>query len=220
MTQRKILVWDVPTRLFHWLLALSFLGALVTADSERLRALHVAAGHACVALILFRLVWGLVGTRHARFRSFLYGPREIVGYLRSVAAGSPRHYVGHNPVGGVAVVLLLGLGLATGLSGWATLNEIGGDAFEDLHEGLAVVMAAVVCVHVVGVMASSLVHRENLLVGMVTGRKQGPRGAAIGRRCVWIGAVVLLLTAAVWSTGIAGSLRVSSASASGHGESD
>ena len=200
--ERRILVWDVPTRLFHWLLALSFLGAFLTADSERLRNLHVAAGYGCMALILFRVLWGLIGTRHARFRSFLYGPREIFGYLRSIAAGSPRHYVGHNPVGGVAVLLLLGLGLATAVSGWATLNEIGGDACEDLHEGLAISMLVLVCVHVAGVIASSVLHRENLVLGMVTGRTRGPRGAAIGRRCVWVGAALALLTAAVWSSGL------------------
>jgi len=219
--QRQILVWDVPTRLVHWLLALAFIGALVTADSERLRNLHIAAGYGCVALLLFRVVWGLIGTRHARFWSFLYGPREIFGYLRSIAAGSPRHYVGHNPVGGVAVLLLLGLGLATGVSGWATLNEIGGDAFEDLHEGLAIFMLAVVCVHVVGVIASSVLHRENLILGMVTGCKRGPLGEAIGRRYVWLGAAVVLVTVAVWSTGLVDSLfLLPSASVSRSVESD
>ena len=218
--QRRILVWDVPTRLVHWLLAASFLGALVTADAERLRNLHIAAGYACVALILFRVLWGVIGTRHARFWSFLYRPREIVAYLRSMVAGRPRHYVGHNPVGGVAVLLLLGLGLATGLSGWASLNEIGGDAVEELHEALAIGMLAVVCVHVVGVIASSVLHRENLVWGMVTGVKRGRLAEAIGRRYVLVGAAVLLATVAVWSTGVMDAPFVPAASAARHVDSD
>jgi len=218
--QRRILVWDVPTRLVHWLLAVSFLGALVTADAERLRNLHIAAGYACVALILFRVLWGVIGTRHARFWSFLYRPREIVAYLRSMVAGRPRHYVGHNPVGGVAVLLLLGLGLATGLSGWASLNEIGGDAVEELHEALAIGMLAVVCVHVVGVIASSVLHRENLVWGMVTGVKRGRLAEAIGRRYVLVGAAVLLATVAVWSTGVIDAPFVPAASVARHVESD
>lgn len=220
MMHRQILVWDVPTRLVHWLLAASFAGAFVTADSERLRNLHVAAGYAVFSLILFRLAWGLIGSRHALFRSFLYGPREIADYLRSLAIGRPRHYVGHNPVGGMAVLLLLGLGLATGASGWALLNELGGDPVEELHEGLAIVMLVVVCAHAVGVIASSVLHRENLVVGMVNGRKRGPLDAAIGRRYVLVGIAVVLATLAVWSTGVVDAPFVPAASAARHVDSD
>ena len=106
-----ILVWDAPTRVFHWLLAASFAGAFLTADSERWRDIHVLLGYTFAGLIGFRLVWGLIGTRYARFRSFLFRPRELFEYLRSLLTRSPRHYLGHNPAGSIAVLLLLGAGV-------------------------------------------------------------------------------------------------------------
>src|SRR5512134_298190 len=115
----RILVWDAPIRVFHWLLAASFAGAFLTGDSERWRDIHVLLGYTVAGLIGFRLVWGLVGTRYARFRSFLFSPGELVRYLRSLAARSPQHYLGHNPAGSVAIFLLLALGVATAATGYA-----------------------------------------------------------------------------------------------------
>ena len=201
-SQSRILVWDSPTRLFHWLLAISFLSALVTAESERLRNIHTAAGYAFLALIAFRLVWGLMGTRYARFRDFCYAPAEMMRYVRSLVTGRPRHYVGHNPVGGVAIFALLGLGLAAGLSGWATLNEIGGDALEDLHESAAVALLVLVGLHVAGVIVSSVLHRENLALAMVTGFKTGAPHDGIRRSHPWIALVVAMVAVGIWSSAI------------------
>jgi len=78
MKQDRVRVWDLPVRLFHWLFALSFLGAFVTAESERLRDVHVVLGYTMLALIAFRLLWALVGSRYARLSSFAYGPREVL----------------------------------------------------------------------------------------------------------------------------------------------
>jgi cytochrome b len=167
----RVLVWDVPTRLFHWLLALSFAGAFLTADSERQRDIHVLLGYCFAGLIAFRLVWGFVGPRYSRFRSFLFSPAEIGRYLRSLLTRNPRHYLGHNPAGSVAIFLMLGLGLVTAATGLATYNGIGGDWTEELHEGAANAMLAVVFVHIGGVFISSLLHRENLIRSMITGRK-------------------------------------------------
>ena len=120
----RVLVWDLPTRVFHWLLAASFAGAWLTGESERWRDVHMMLGYSVAGLILFRIVWGFVGSRYARFRSFVFRPSELFAYLRSLATRSPRHYLGHNPAGSIAIFLLLGLGLVTALSGFAYYQEL------------------------------------------------------------------------------------------------
>ena len=199
MTTSRILVWDAPTRVFHWALALSFIGAFVTADSERLRDVHVVLGYTVFGLIAFRLIWGFVGTRYARFGSFAFGPTAVADYLRSLLTLRPQHFLGHNPAGSVAIYALLALGLLAALTGYAHYNELGGGWLEDLHEGLANAMLAVVFVHVAGVVVSSLLHRENLARAMVTGYKTGdPAGAIRGARWL-VAALVIAGVAALWT---------------------
>jgi cytochrome b len=194
----RILVWDAPTRVFHWLLAASFVGAFLTADSERWRDIHVLLGYTFAGLIGFRLVWGLIGTRYARFRSFLFRPRELVEYLQSLLARAPRHYLGHNPAGSIAILFLLSVGVVTAASGWAAYNDIGGDWLKELHEGAAFAMLAVVAVHVGGVMLSSMLHRENLVRAMITGRKAGAPALGIRRSHAWLAAMIVATVTAFW----------------------
>lgn len=182
---KRIMVWDLPTRAFHWLLALSFAGAFLTAESERYRDIHVMLGYTMLGLIAFRLLWGFIGTRYARFSSFLFGPSQVIEYLRSLVRLRPRHYVGHNPAGSWAIWLILLLGVASGASGYAAYNDVGGEFFEELHEGLANSMLAVIFVHIAGVAVSSLLHRENLVKAMITGYKSGEPLQAI-RRPYWL----------------------------------
>ncbi|MEW6131583.1 MAG: cytochrome b/b6 domain-containing protein [Pseudomonadota bacterium] len=189
-----ILIWDLPTRWFHWLLAASFAGAWLTSESERYGDLHVMLGYTMLGLIAFRLVWGFAGTRYARFRDFAYAPGKVVQYLKSLSSGRPEHYLGHNPAGAVAIFLLLALGIVTGVSGWLTYNEIGGEWWEEGHELFANAMLVVVGVHIAGVLVSSFLHRENLARAMVTGCKQGEPGDAIDRKR---GGAALLLVVAV-----------------------
>ena len=198
MSTQRILVWDIPTRLFHWLLAGSFAGAYLTSESERLAAIHVGCGYALLGLIGFRLIYGLVGSRYARFSEFVRGPGAVIKYLKSLLSGHPQRFVGHNPAGAVAIVLLLVLGLATGASGFAMYNELGGEWLEDVHEACANAMLAVVILHVLGVIASSVLHKENLARAMVTGRKEGAPDEGIKRSH---GFFALLLAAAVAALG-------------------
>lgn len=188
---KRILVWDFPTRIFHWSLALSFLGAFLTSESERFRDIHVTLGYLMLGLIVFRLLWGFAGTRYARFASFIFKPQEILNYLRSLPSRHPQHFAGHNPAGSVAIFLLLGLGLTATVSGILLYQEIGGEAFEELHEGAANFMLAVVLVHLAGVVVSSLLHRENLVRSMLTGYKSGLPGEGITRAYVWLGVIML-----------------------------
>jgi cytochrome b len=200
MKTERILVWDLPTRLFHWLLAGTFAGAWLTAESERWIDVHVTLGYTFAGLIAFRLVWGFVGSRYARFASFVTGPRPMMRYLRSILMMKPEHHVGHNPAGGWAVLALLGLGAVTSLSGYLAYSDFGGHWLEELHEGAAGAMLALVFVHIGAVLVSSLIHRENLVRAMVTGLKRGARSEAI-RRPQWIAAGALVVAVVGFWTG-------------------
>ena len=197
MSQR-ILVWDVPTRVFHWLLVLSFAGAYLTAESELRRDIHVVLGYTMLGLITFRFPWGFIGTRYVRFRSFLFKPGEIAAYVLSLFRKKPAHYVGHNPAGSVAIWLLLGLGILCGVSGVLAYQDIGGDAIKDLHAFVSDAMLAVVLIHIAGVVVSSVLHRENLVLSMITGFKSAEPNEGISRSYLWLGIIMLAVVVAFW----------------------
>ena len=192
----RILVWDVPTRVFHWLLVLSFTVAFWTGDSERTRNIHVDFGYILLGLLAFRMLWGFIGSRYARFGSFLFGPVEIAAYLRSLFNRKPAHYVGHNPVGSVAIWLLLTLGFVSGISGVMVFQEIGGDVLEELHELSSYAMLGVVGIHILGVLVSSMLHRENLVRSMVTGYKTDGQQEGIKHSYAWLGVIMLVTVVA------------------------
>lgn len=191
---KRILVWDAPTRIGHWLMAASFALAYATGDSEAWRDVHVIAGYVFTALIAFRLVWGVVGTRYARFASFVKSPAAAVRYVTTLLQ-RPQHWTGHNPAAGYAILALLGLGLVSAVSGMLTYAEVGGELFEEVHEAVANAALLVVAIHLLGVTVGSLVHRENLPAAMLTGYKQGQPAEAIGS-AQWIAAGLML--AWVW----------------------
>lgn len=171
----RMKVWDLPVRIFHWLLAGSFAVAYLVAESESFRGLHVILGYTATGLILFRIVWGFLGSRFARFRSFWFPPHAAIEYLRSLRSKQPQHFFGHNPAGSYAIYAILVAGLATGVTGYMSLNEIGGESSEEIHEVCANVWLGLVIVHVVGVIVGSWIHRENLVRAMITGYKEGAR---------------------------------------------
>lgn len=189
----RTLVWDAPVRVFHWLLVLSFAGAWLTAESERWRMVHVTLGYTMAGLVAFRVLWGLFGTRHARFTDFVRGPAAVAAYLKSLLRGRPEHHAGHNPAGALAIVALLLVAVAVPATGWALFNEIGGEWLEDVHEGVANAMLALVAVHVAAVAIGSWLHRENLVAAMITGRKTAPPHEAI--RGAWRSVAALMLVA-------------------------
>lgn len=195
---RKILVWDLPVRVFHWLLVFSFAGAYLTAESERWRLVHVTLGYTMAGLVVFRILWGFAGTRYARFSSFVRGPQVVKRYLVALLSRKPEHHTGHNPAGAVAIVALLLLALGVAGSGWATYNEIAGDWLEDVHEAIANVMLAIVGLHIAAVILSSWLHRENLVGAMFSGRKMGRPEEGI--RSAWrtVGALVLVAVLGFW----------------------
>jgi len=181
-----IKIWDPLVRLFHWALVAAFFIAYFTEDDWL--SWHVVAGYTVLGLVLFRLLWGLIGTRYARFSSFVYSPGATLTYIKAVFTGKAARYIGHNPAGGAMIIaLLLGL-LATTVSG---LMLYGADAWQgplaewmkdssdetidiikEVHEFFANFTLFLVVVHVFGVLWESLLHRENLVLSMLTGRKR------------------------------------------------
>lgn len=197
---RRILVWDVPTRVFHWLQVLSFGGAYLLAFSERFRDYHDALGFILLGLLVFRLVWGFIGTRYARFNSFLFDPGEIVAYLRTMLKGRPAHYLGHNPVGSVSVWLLLALGMLICVTGVMSLQDDASDQVVDLH-GLATrIMLGVIALHLIGVLVSSILHRENLVRAMLTGYKSAVTEQGIQRAYLRLGLLMVAAVVIFWFT--------------------
>ncbi len=194
----KVRVWDLPTRVFHWSLALSFFGAYLLAESERVLHLHVMFGYTVVALVLFRLVWGFLGTPYARFRSFVFGPRAVADHLKGLAHGDVREHPGHTPAGSWAIWLMLVLALVTGASGYLHFNEIGGEAMEEVHEVAANAWLFVVFVHVAGVIVSSIAERQNLVRAMLTGYKKLSGTVPNVRNASLTGALMLAGILAFW----------------------
>lgn len=192
----RILVWDWPTRLGHWLMAVAFLVAYVTGESEEWRLVHVWAGGTLAGVVVFRLAWGLIGSRHARFASFLRSPSAAKDYLLGLVRGRVAHFTGHNPAGAWAILALLLLGLGAAATGWPVYQDVGGEWLEELHEGVVNAMLAVVLIHLAGVLVGSLAHRENLPRAMVTGYKLGHADEAISGARLW--AVPLLLVCALF----------------------
>lgn len=166
-------VWDIGVRVFHWLLVLCFAVAWISADEWQ--DVHEIAGYTVAALVVFRLLWGLFGSRYARFRQFVRHPKQVLSYVSDIRRGREARYIGHNPAGGMMVLaLLLGLAAMT-LSGWLYTDLLWGEEWvEEVHELLANLLLMLVGLHVAGVVLASLRHRESLVKSMITGRKRGP----------------------------------------------
>ncbi len=175
--------WDPLVRVFHWSLVFLFLLAFITEDDWL--NLHVQAGYAIAFLIGFRLLWGLVGTRNARFISFVKSPKVMLTYFKGMLSRKTPHYLGHNPLGAAMVIALL-LGIVfVSITGIALIAHegngplagtffatLGGDWMEDAHEFFAHFTLLMVIIHVSGVVVSSFLEGENLVKAMVTGRKK------------------------------------------------
>ena len=165
-SDRNIRVWDWPLRLFHWLLVIAVAVAFLSSEEDSaMNQWHVLAGWVAALLIMFRLVWGFVGGEHSRFSDFIR-PSQVLGHLRELGRGRIEPSLGHNPLGAMAVLLLLGLTAATAWTG-----AFGGEAAEDLHEIIAWTLLAMVVVHIAAVVAMSFLQRENLIRAMVVGTK-------------------------------------------------
>lgn len=165
-------VWDPFVRVFHWTLVAGFAAAWITGDE--FQKLHVLIGYAIAGLVATRIVWGFVGTRHARFSSFAARPSRVLAFLRqSLSLSAPRH-LGHNPAGGAMVFALLAMIAAICASGYAMTTDAfwGVEWVEEVHEAAVWITTGLVVLHVAGVILASVEHGENLVRAMVTGHKR------------------------------------------------
>jgi cytochrome b len=167
-------IWDPLVRVFHWSLVASF--AIAWISAEEWNDLHQWAGYAAGALITFRLLWGLVGTRYARFAQFVRSPGTVAAYLKDIFTGRERRYLGHNPAGGMMIVALMLCMAGLCITGWLYTTDAfwGEEWVEETHELLANLLLGLVGLHVAGVLVAGFRHRENLVRAMVTGRKRAP----------------------------------------------
>ncbi len=182
----EIKVWDRAVRGFHWLLVSCFFISYFTEDDWM--DYHRWAGYIAFGLLCFRIVWGFIGPRYARFSDFVHGPAHVFQYLQHVLSRKAARHLGHNPAGGAMIVALISCVLLVTLSGtalygadaWegplAWLMEGASDAnialLKDIHEYLSHFTVALVVVHVLGVVWESVLHRENLVRAMITGKKR------------------------------------------------
>ncbi|TCO73718.1 cytochrome b/b6 domain-containing protein [Chromatocurvus halotolerans] len=201
-TPKTVYVWDPIVRVGHWVLAIGFLVAWLSAEEWDL--VHVWSGYAIAAAIAIRLVWGIVGPRRARFTDFVRSPRTVIAYLKALPRGKAPRYLGHNPAGGamtIALLLALSVTAGSGMVLYAIEENAGPlaayinpvedrstassmtrekhddesaseERWEDIHEVAATSTLWLVGLHILGVLASSLAHRENLPRAMITGRKR------------------------------------------------
>lgn len=189
---QRILVWDMPVRVFHWLLVICFAGAWLTSESERLQMIHYAFGYTACLLVLIRLVWGVIGTRYARFNQFLKRPRVVLEHFLVMLRGHPHHDVGHNPAGGLVMIALMLLILVIGLTGYLSVKEFLGNFAGHAHEAVASFALAVVILHILAAMAMSVLEKQNLVKSMVDGKKRGMPEQAIRYPQYLIGALIFL----------------------------
>lgn len=190
----RILVWDIPARLFHWTFAVSLAAAIALGflvDHEHpLFQLHMLFGIVAVFLVVVRLVMGVVGSRYSRFSSYPVHPREVVRYMISALVSKTKLYAGNNPGSAVAALLMFLLVPALFFTGIA----FGAEASEELHEPLAWALLGVIVMHLAGLTWHTIRHRENIALGMITGKKLGkPEDAIASPNAVW-GFVILLLS--------------------------
>jgi cytochrome b len=191
----SVLVWDLPTRLFHWTLVLLVALAWVTGDAEdAMFTVHQLAGYAVAVLLVFRVTWGFAGSRHSRFGDFVRPWPEVSAHIRGMLSLRPARTLGHNPLGGwMAVLLLLVLAAQVGTGLFASDDDLGGPlsgavssgtahAIAELHEGLSGALLGLIALHVIGVLVESLLTRDNLVRAMITGRKAVTSGEAEGER--------------------------------------
>lgn len=181
-------VWDLPVRLFHWILVAGFASAYLTAEYHY-GNIHTLIGYALCVLVVARIYWGFFGNRYARFGSFIFSPTETLAYVRSMFGKHPvKHYFGHNPAGALMVFTLLcvlaGI-FATGLITLALIDFEGpllvlvhyasdqtAYAIRELHEFFVDLALALVALHFMGVIGGSVQHGENLVLAMITGKKK------------------------------------------------
>ncbi|QXX76586.1 cytochrome b/b6 domain-containing protein [Methylovirgula sp. HY1] len=176
---RSVIVWDPVVRLFHWLVVAGF--AMNMFVTEEGKPIHRWIGYAILVAVAIRLVWGFVGTVHARFSDFVPTSSRLMAYAKALLKGREPRYVGHNPAAALMIIVLILMLIACGVTGWMQgLDTFWGiEWVRELHEACAYAILVLATIHVLAAIVESLRHRENLILSMITGRKRAPGGTDI-----------------------------------------
>lgn len=168
-------VYDLPTRVFHWVFASFFLTAFTIAntidDDDKWFSFHMIAGMVMVFSVIWRIVWGLVGSRHARFSHFILQPGELINYLKNALTGTTRLWSGHNPASSWAAIIMMLLALGLGVTGYLMISSPIGESLEDVHEVLANSFIVIVLLHIAGIIMHTVRHKDPIAGSMIHGHK-------------------------------------------------
>lgn len=172
---RSALIYDLPTRLFHWLFSGLFLMSFIiakTVDDEAVTfSYHMLAGLLLGGLVVWRLLWGVVGSKHAKFTGFSLNPLDLKDYFWGILSGSKKRWSGHNPASSWAAVTMFVLALGLAITGYL-MSTGSKEAFEDIHEFMANTFIVVAALHVAGVVLHSLRHQDGIALSMIDGKKE------------------------------------------------
>lgn len=200
---KQNLVWDIPTRLFHWLFAAGFAVAAVIAlvlDNESpLFPYHALIGLTITLMVCMRVVWGIVGSRYARFSSFAFRPAEVAQYMKGTLLGGAKRHIGHNPGSAYAIIAMLAVMI--GLAATGVLMGQGNEGVKEIHEALAYVLLGLVIAHMLGIVLHTVRHRENIVASMIHGRKDADPAEGIRSSHPTI-AIVFLAVLGAWTFGL------------------
>jgi cytochrome b len=199
---KTVLVWDMPTRLFHWLLATGCIASFTLAfgSPEHSQAFdwHMLFGLFLIPLIFFRLLWGFTGTTYSRFRSFIYGPKKAVAYLVSMISGKGERQLGHNPAASYAILAMIAFIPGCVISGLLIPYS---KIFQEMHEILSFILLGIIGTHFLGILFHTLVHKENVVLSMLTGAKTANADMGI-RSAHHIVAICLIVLTGTWSVAV------------------
>jgi cytochrome b len=183
---QSVKVWDGFVRFFHWSLLATFVLAYVSVNTG-MQETHAIIGYGLAALLIARIIWGIIGSTYARFSNFIFTPKTVISYLKSIVKGHPARYIGHNPAGGamvIAIVTVLCVTIVTGFVDLAVIEFEGplvgllsgmsdetAYAFRAVHNMMVNILLGLIALHILGVLLASIQHRESLVRAMLTGKK-------------------------------------------------
>jgi cytochrome b len=197
---KRMMSWDAVVMVSHWLLAICFVGAVITQDSEKYRLLHVTMGYTMFGLVAFRLVWGFIGGKYARFNSIYPRIKKVIEYLKSLFTAEPQAFIGFHAIGFLAAYLLLAVILMVTISGYIVYEELGPDLFEDLHETLGNLLIAIVVIHIGGVVINAVIQKVKLAMSteQTGAAKRVAASIERSRPYKWMAALIILAVTYFW----------------------
>ena len=194
--RKRMLVWDSPVLFTHWLLAICFLGAILTQESEKFRLVHVTMGYTMLGIIGFRVIWGFIGSKYARFTTIKPRFLRVRENIQAILSGNKEFSIGLNAVGFVAAYLLMGLVLLVSATGYLVFNEIGPELISEIHELVGNLIIAVVVVHVGSIVLNVMYQRLQKTNGEVA--KNVGVLAQRARPYKWVTIIILLVVIYFW----------------------